>query len=260
MRAAAYILRVRTLAIDTSSDLGSVALTVDGELRAESAARVRARHGETLLPLVAHVLEVGRVDKSELDLVVVGLGPGSFTGTRIGVAIAKGLAFALSRPLVGVDSLRALALAAPGPRVVAAIDAGKGEVFVALYERSPAGPMERGPKERGLTVRVPPTSASPEAAVALLRGEAGEGEPLVVCGSAARVYPVRFAEALAAGIALHVLPPAFDLPRASVLALEGEARFLRDGPDDRAALEPLYVRGSDATLPAVASIRPPEGS
>jgi len=219
---------VRVLAIDTSTHLGSVACVVDGQLRAEVSARVRARHGETVFTLLEQVLAHAGVDKAELDLIACGVGPGSFTGTRVGLAAAKGLAVALDRPIVGVPTLRALARAAPGDVLAPAVDAHKGEVFVAVYART----------ARGLVEQLAPIHGVPDAVAPQLPAEA------VRFGSGARKY---------ADVLPPALPALFDAPRASVVALEAVERFEADGPDDRATLEPLYVRGADAKLPQVRS-------
>lgn len=227
--------------MDTSTELGSVAVVIDGSLGAELGAMLgprpggRARHGEMLLSLVRAALDHAGLAPRDLDLISVGVGPGSFTGTRIGVATAKGLALALDRPLVGVVSLAAIARAAPGAWIVPVVDAHKGEVYVAAYERVGAG----------LEERVAPLHAPPAEAFAALRG-ALPRRGVVACGSGVRRYPEHVDPALV------VLPPLFDAPRAAIIALEAEARMASAGPDDRAALEPLYVRPSDAVLPGAA--------
>jgi len=223
---------VRVLALDTSTELGSVAVLVDGELRAEISARVRARHGETLLPLVAEALRLASVDKTDVELIACGIGPGSFTGTRVGVATSKGLAVALDLPMVGVESLTAIAEAAPGAWIAPLVDAHKGEVYAALYERRGAELLER----------VAPLHAVPDEAAAPIREAAG-GQ-LTLCGSGLRRYPE-----LAEKLGGTVLSPLWDAPRASAVALLAQARFERRGTDARGALEPLYVRPSDAKLP-----------
>lgn len=224
---------MRVLAIDTSTELGSVAVVVDGEVCAEIAARVRARHGETLLPLVAQALDAAKIARGELDRLAVGLGPGSFTGTRIGVATAKGLAVALDRPIVGVSSLRALARAAPGRFVVPVVDAHKGEVYLAVYER----------EGDGLRERLAPLHAMPDAALECARAVLPDAAEVVVCGSGARRYPEVVTSRLSRAT---VLSPIWDVPRAAIIALEASER---ETEDDRAELEPLYVRPSDAVLP-----------
>lgn len=226
----AYPSAVRVLGLDTSTPLGTVAVTVDGELRAELSARVAARHGESVLALVTDVLARGRVDKAEIDLVAVGIGPGSFTGTRVGVATAKGLALALDRPVVGVVTLRAIATAAPGDRVATLVDAHKGEVFVAAYRR----------EGDQLIGDLAPDHVTPEHAAEVF----SERPAYARCGSGLRRYPDAFA-----ALPGRSLPPLFDAPRGAVIASLGEARFTRSGPDDNRALEPLYVRPSDAKKP-----------
>lgn len=218
---------MRILALDTSTELSSVAVLVDGELAAELSARTGARHGETLLANVEHALSLAGVDRRALDLVAVGLGPGSFTGTRVGVAAAKGLALGLAIPLVGVSSLEAIAYGAPRAteRLGVVVDAHKGEIYGATF----------GAGTDGLSLLVEPFHAAPEGARARL-GEA------VLVGSGLRRYPEAFAGAA-------TLPRVFDAPRAAMIAALGMQRFEQRGPDDRDALTPLYVRGADATLP-----------
>ncbi len=217
---------MRVIAVDTSTELGSVACLVDGGLRAAAAARVRARHGETVFTLLEQVLGHADVAKAELELVACGVGPGSFTGTRVGVAAAKGIALALDVPLVGVSSLRAMARAAPGTWLAPVVDANRGEVFVAVYERGP----------RGLIEHLAPTHGPPLE----ILSELGRFPGLTLFGSGAR----RYAELLP-----PALPAIFDVPRASVVALEATERLESHGPDDRATLEPVYLRPSDAKLP-----------
>src|SRR5690349_6667536 len=118
---------MRTLALDTSTLVGTVAVLEDGALRAEWSASVRASHGETLLPELARTLAQAGLTLAQIDLFAVGLGPGSFTGVRIGVATAKGLALAERKPIVGITSLQVLARGmASEPLRAVAVDAHKG--------------------------------------------------------------------------------------------------------------------------------------
>src|SRR5690606_3548539 len=143
----------------------------------EVGARVQARHGETLFPLLAFALEHAGLARTDVDLLAVGIGPGSFTGTRIGVATAKGLAVALDRPLVGVVSLAAIARGAPGAWIVPVVDAHKGEVYAAAYER--VGPA--------LVERIAPFHAPPAEALARVQEQVPLGA--LACGSGLRRYP-----------------------------------------------------------------------
>jgi tRNA threonylcarbamoyladenosine biosynthesis protein TsaB len=223
---------MKVLALDTSTLVGTVAVLRDGVLLAEWSASVRATHGETLLPHLARALEQAGIAPRELDLIAVGIGPGSFTGTRIGMATAKGLALAEGKPLRGVSSLQAIAGGMPaGALRAVAVDAQKGELYCALYAHGPEGVEER----------LAPFHALPAEAAARLHAFG----PVWLAGDGAERYPE-----FAAGLVSTRAPRWSDVPRAAVLAHEAAREFGRHGPSDLASLEPLYVRPSDAKLPA----------
>lgn len=131
---------MRVLSIETSTSQLSVAL------REQNATTVTRGHdrvnqsAERLLPLIAELLDEAGWSKTSIDRIGVSVGPGSFTGLRIGIACAQGLALGLARPLVGVSSLQAMARAVPdvflGPRA-AVLDARRGEVFAGIYAPGP---------------------------------------------------------------------------------------------------------------------------
>jgi tRNA threonylcarbamoyladenosine biosynthesis protein TsaB len=127
---------VLILAFDTATDRATSALVADGEVLGE-----RVSRASTLLEDVDALLRQAGAHARELDALAVGTGPGSFTGTRIGLAAARGLALALDLPAAGVSTLDALAAGAPG--AVAVIDAKRREVFV-------AGPRVLAPSELAL--------------------------------------------------------------------------------------------------------------
>ncbi len=228
------------LALDTSTFIGTVAVLRDGQLLAELSASVRASHGETLLPHVDRVLALSGVRLAELDLLAVGIGPGSFTGVRIGVATAKGLALAEQKPLVGVTSLRALARGmSHGPGLsVPVLDAHKGEVYCAAYGRDESGELI----EVGA-----PFHAAPAQAARHLRALAPSA-PLWLTGDGLDRYGEAFLAPLGEGV--QRAPRFQDVPRAACVAYEGARRFEREGAPELASLEPLYLRPSDAKLPA----------
>lgn len=130
------------LGLDTATAAVSVAVTRDGHLLAEAAVPEARRHAELLAPLVAEVLAGAGVDRSELTHVVVGVGPGPFTGLRVGVVTARVLGAALGIPVLGVCSLDAMALASglEGPFHVAT-DARRKEVYVADYDSRDGRPV-----------------------------------------------------------------------------------------------------------------------
>lgn len=124
------------LAFELSTEACSVALHVEGRVleRFEIAPR---RHAALALPWAEALLDEAGLKRAQLDAVAVGRGPGAFTGVRLAIAIAQGIALALDRPLLAVSTLQALALRAPddAEQVLAAIDARMGEVYVARYRR-----------------------------------------------------------------------------------------------------------------------------
>jgi len=193
---------VLTLAFDTATGVATSALVDDGELLGE-----RASRAQTLLEDVDALLRQGGAHPRDLDALAIGVGPGSFTGVRIGLATARGLALALDLQGAGVSTLDALAAGAPGSLPV--IDARRREVFTI------AGGM--------------PAVLGP--------GELDVAEGTVCVGDGA----VRYREVLEAKGA--VVPPDGDerhLPRARF-----HVQLARDfGPVD--AIEPLYLRLPDA--------------
>ena len=139
------------------------------------------------------------------------------------------LALALGLPIVGVVTLRVLAEAAPAPVVATVADAHKGEVYYAIYHRS----------RDGLRVDRAPDHVTPAVAAPHL-----DHPSIARCGSGLRRYPEVFGSLAGTDVG-----ETFDLPRASVLARLGRARFEDHGADDLPRLEPLYIRPSDAVLP-----------
>ena len=150
------------LAIETATESCSVALLCGERLvtRSEIAPR---RHAELLLPMCDEVLAEAGLDRRDLDAIAVGRGPGAFTGVRLAISAAQGIALALDIPVVPVSSLMALAAQAPdnGADVLAVIDARMGEVYAAVYRRS-NGNLEAVGEEtvgRADALHLPPSTA-----------------------------------------------------------------------------------------------------
>ena len=133
-----YNIGMNLLAFELSTEACSVALWVDGDVRERHEIAPR-RHAELALPWAEALLAEAGIAKSQLDAIAVGRGPGAFTGVRLGVAMAQGIALGLDRPAVPVSTLAALAMravvlgAGEGDAVLAAIDARMNEVYVAGY-------------------------------------------------------------------------------------------------------------------------------
>lgn len=233
----------RMLAFDTSADVTAVAVLADDEVIVEDSAASAERHAETLLPRIEQCLSSAKLTLADIDVFAVGIGPGSFTGVRVGVATAKGLALATGKPIRGVVSLAALAGSAlecePGDELFVApiLEAYKGEVFAALYSI----------RANDLTLLVPPFNAEPEAAARRI-ADAAQGRPLRVMGSGYRRYVDRMSPLVDANV--KVLAAEWDAPRARHIAREARRLLTVEGPSDLAKLAPLYVRDSDAKLPS----------
>lgn len=137
---------MRLLAIDTAADLcAACVLDTQGGEQGRAVLDLGKGHAEHLMAVIDAALADAGIAYAGLDAVVVSVGPGSFTGVRVGVAAARGLALALKIPAVGVTTLEALAreAARPGLPVIAKIEAGRGQAYVAAF--SPAGELTFGP-------------------------------------------------------------------------------------------------------------------
>ena len=123
------------LALDTSTLVSSVAIASSEKLIAELILQTKLTHSEVLMPHIEQILAMTKLEKADLTGIAVSIGPGSFTGLRIGLAAAKGMAYALKLPIVGVSTLEALAYHYPIPNIYIAplLDAQKGNVYMALY-------------------------------------------------------------------------------------------------------------------------------
>ena len=214
-----------TLALETSTRLGSIALGHGDGLISECALAVRATHSETVLDEVARLLARARVDAGRIERLVIGAGPGSFTGVRIAAALAKGWCCARQVPLYAYSSLRSVAASAGRERVCALFDARRGEVYGGAYARGGlAGPV------------FGPAACSIDAWMDGLDDSAGwafAGEGAI---RQRAVIEARGGE---------VLPAFLGVPRAAALLWLAER--LPDGRvDDVGLWEPRYVRSSGA--------------
>lgn len=136
---------MKLLALDTSTEACSVALQYDGhQLMLDEVCP--QQHSKRILPMVQQLLAESGLGLNQLDGIVFGRGPGSFTGVRIGVGVTQGLAFGADLPVFGVSTLQAMAQAAvrlhQASQVIAAIDARMAEVYLALYQQDADGLMQ----------------------------------------------------------------------------------------------------------------------
>lgn len=219
------------LAIDTSSLVLSCALAEKDRLVAEWTVQKRLTHSEQLLPHIDEIMKEAGVDKKDVTGIAVSIGPGSFTGLRIGLATAKMAAYIWNVPIVGVDTLEALAWNMAGSEtfVLPLMDAQRGNVYAALY-----GAFESLWKEA--TAEVAPIDEVIAAAVK-------HGGPVVAVGECADKYKEKL---LSAGI--RVASPQSRCCRAGSVAMAGFARLEKGEKDNPLTILPNYIRRSEAEV------------
>ncbi len=224
---------VIVLGIETSTPQTSVALGTEQGVMASTQLASEARQ-DRVAPILEHLLEWTGVELSHVGGVAVGVGPGLFTGLRVGVATGKTLAQVLSVPIVGITSLDVLAFGVRYTRrlIGAVIDARRGEVFHALYRGVPGGVMRLG--EYGVA---PPGHLAAEL-------EAAREEVLLV-GNGAILYRKEL-EAVGAGVEFASPPQAY--PQASAMVELAVPRFIREETDRSFEVLPLYLRKTDAEI------------
>jgi tRNA threonylcarbamoyladenosine biosynthesis protein TsaB len=239
------------LAIESATDLVGVALVRDHGGEVERVHAGGRAHAELLTPAIEEACALAGCTIDEVDTIAVDVGPGLFTGLRVGVATAKALAQALPAELLGVSSLDILGAAAleqigPAP-VAAVVDARRGEVFAAVYRFDQApGPAE-DPDLDPASVRVDrPVPIAPAELEAWLLELAGEAGPVVVVGDGA----VRYRQLLAVHTALDLrLADQLAAPPPLALARLARSRLGRgEAPVAAVDLVPDYRRPADARI------------
>jgi tRNA threonylcarbamoyladenosine biosynthesis protein TsaB len=218
------------LGIETATWTASVAIIDEAHTLAERTLAGSTSHAVSLIPLVDEVLGAAGVRLSDVGLLAVSIGPGSFTGLRIGLSVAKGIALVNRIPVVGVPTLEALALAAgPCAGVVhPVLDARKREVYAAAFRHSP----------RGLETVWDAMVCSAEQLAQRLQ------PPCTLCGSGVDTYGAVFRDRW--GAAIELVPAGAIEPSAPAVARLGLAAFRQRGADGRDEVQPHYVRASEA--------------
>jgi len=214
-----------TLGIETSSRLGSVALWEDGRLLGERVLSQALDHGALLFVELRRLHEELHLEPHQVDLIAVSLGPGSFTGLRIGLTTARTAAYVLCKPLLGVGSMDVLAENAPeeAQAVVTALDAKRGEVYACVFRR----------EGRRLRRASPYQVLEPEAL--------DLPAPCHILGDALARYREAFERP---GVTL--LGEESWRPRASVVARLAAERFAAGERQELHSIEPIYLRRPEA--------------
>ena len=221
------------LAIDTSTRTAGVALAHQGQILAELTWRAEHNHTVQLMPAIDYLLQRDDLKPSALEAIMVAVGPGSFSGLRVGMSAAKGLAMSLEIPVVGVGTLavEAYPFLGSGLAVCPILDAGRGELSSGLFKDV----------EGEQTEARAPSICTVDALCALVR------EPTLFCGE----HLPAVQEVLAARLGpLASFPPRSALTRRpGSLAELGWRRLARGEADDPATLQPVYLRGPSITRP-----------
>lgn len=226
------------LAIDSATPVAGVALLNENGLMREEFVNYKKTHSETLMPMIDEVLLKCDCQLADVSAIAVTVGPGSFTGLRIGLATVKGLSLASGKPIVGVSTLDVLAhnLCYSEALVCPLLDARKQEVYTAFYDVTGCYPVK-------LCEEI---ACSPAEFVQRARevAAANNKDTFVLVGDGFRPYQEFFQKEL--NISLRQMPAHLMLPRAAALASLAAVKLQRAELEDVYTLRPHYVRLSEA--------------
>ena len=224
---------MKILAIETATVAGSVAVVDDNKgLIGEIKVDVKIAHSERLMSSVEWLLRASGISIEEIDALAVSIGPGSFTGLRIGLSTAKGLSYATNKPIVPVPTIDAFAASLPfcSHLICPMLDARKNEVYAGLY------------KWEGTLLRkiLPATAINPGKLLEQIRG------PVVLMGDATVTYKQLIADILKTNAIFA--PPSKMSPSASTGAETAIEKINQGTITDPISLTPFYIRKSEAEI------------
>jgi len=221
------------LAIDTSTDTASLALVTDSQVIAELTWCCGQNHTVELLPQLIHLLSQARLSIESASGIIVARGPGSFNGLRVGVSTAKGLAFSLGIPVVGISTLEVEAYqhAETGLPVCPIFSAGRGEIATAIYQKKYNKWLKLAAEHI--------TTVEALCSQIITR--------TIFCGDFISIIDTQLRGQLRQRVVIP--PPATRLRRAGFLAELGQRRLAAGNYDNPATLQPLYLRRPPITKP-----------
>nr|BAL56196.1 O-sialoglycoprotein endopeptidase [uncultured Acetothermia bacterium]BAL59930.1 O-sialoglycoprotein endopeptidase [Candidatus Acetothermum autotrophicum] len=225
------------LGIETSHEQGGIGLSRDGRLLGELLFSAELGPGERLLPAIDSLLSLHNIERDQIELIAVALGPGSFTSLRIGLAVGKGLAQALHIPIVGVPSMAAYAerVSFLSGKICVVLPDRRDLVYSALYERA-----------------LPIASEMSKTVTALRDSLAQISDLALVIGPGAERHRAVFEKTMT------VAPAALNRPSGAVIAQLGARKYSQSQHDELWELEPLYVQQASPapyTVPPMAARR-----
>ncbi len=222
-----------TLAVDTSCLTATCAAVEDGKVLAELSMQHGKTHSQKLVPMLKAMLDMLNKDFKAIDLYAAAIGPGSFTGLRIGVVTIKGLAYSLQKPVCGIPTLDALAYSMPDFEGLIApmLDARNNQVFTALYQKKD-NKLNKLTEDLGIPIEE------------LIEQFKTDGRDVLVLGDGVPLHLEKIKTAL--GDKIIEASPALAFPRASATALLAEEAFHKGKAVNAFELEPLYLRKSQA--------------
>jgi tRNA threonylcarbamoyladenosine biosynthesis protein TsaB len=220
-----------TLAFDTSSKTVAVAILKDDVIIYDTIINVDLNHSEVLLPAIDYACHQTRIKINEIDLFACTIGPGSFTGLRIGVSTLKGLMLATGKPAVGISSLAALALnVSKSSKIICSVmDAGRGQVYIAYYRYNENGLLDQIGTEKTVDPRE------------ILHNQEQE---IIFVGDGA----IKYADILSNTKTkeINIASVLHQYIRASSVAFLGRKKYDRNELLNAETFVPVYLRSADA--------------
>ena len=225
---------MRILGIETATNVCSVCVMENSQLIAEYTTNITKTHSQRLMPMIEHVLANVELSPKDIEAIAVSVGPGSFTGLRIGIASAKGLALSLKKPIIGIPTLEGMALNIPAPDsiICPVIDARKGEIYSALYRNET--------RESGKCTMEKLTGYLVMPLEELLKKI---NEKTIFTGE---ILPFRDRIKMVLGSKAVFAPSPLNIPRASNIAFLGYIKKAAGIETGTSKIQPLYVRRPDA--------------
>ena len=223
---------MKILALETSAKAVSAAVVENGKVLCSGYQDTGLTHSRTLMPIVEHILKNADLTMADMDAIAVAAGPGSFTGIRIGVSAAKGLAFAVAKPAIGVSTLAAMArnVAFADGLVICAMDARRSQIYNAVFEAKD-GHLTRLTEDRAIAL------------ADLAEEMKADPRPKTIVGDGARLC---FDFLQNANVPCRLAPPHLVMQNAMSVALEAESLAAEGALTEAQELQPVYLRPAQA--------------